>query len=120
MVPGGVAVRPAGMEMLPALMKAGVALGLVSVSVMFALVLGVTVVGAKATVIEGVAAARPVPESAISVGLVGALELIVMVPASAPVRLGAKIRLSTQLLPGAMLIGAPVRGAPPAEEPKPQ
>ena len=62
---------------------------------------------------------RPVPESAIMVGLVGALELIVMVPLATPTALGAKIRFSTQLAPAAILIGVPVLGAPPVIEPNP-
>ena len=63
--------------------------------------------------------ARPVPETLIVVGLVGALELIVMVPASAPVILGAITRFNTQVAAGAMLIGEPVFGAPPTTEPNP-
>ena len=55
--PGGVAVRPAGMVTLPALMKAGVALGLVSVKVIVLLAPGAMVVGAKETVIDTVGAA---------------------------------------------------------------
>ena len=53
-------------------------------------------------------------------GLVGALELIVILPLRGPVVLGEKTRFSTQVLPAAMVIGAPVSGAPPALEPNPQ
>ena len=66
------------------------------------------------------AAAMPVPLRATMVGLVGALEVIVIAPVSAPTALGAKIRFNTQLMPAGILIGAPVLGAPPAVEPKPQ
>ena len=62
---------------------------------------------------------RPVPESEIMVGLVVALELMTMVPVSAPVSLGAKMRFNTQLAAGAILIGKPVLGAPPALDPNP-
>lgn len=95
------------------------AAGLVSVNVIVAFVPVTTLVGANATVMEGVAAARPVPLNVMLVGLVGALELMMTVPLSAPVALGAKTILSTQLPPGAMLIGEPVLGAPPAADPKP-
>ena len=118
-VPGGVAVRPAGMVILPPLMKAGVAEGLVSVNVMLALVATGTLVGANVTAIVGVAAATPDPLSPILVGLVAALELMMMVAVSGPVALGVKIMFSTQDPPGAILIGEPVLGAPPAFEPKP-
>ena len=62
--PGGVAVRPAGMVILPLEIKAGDAPGLVRVSVIDALVLTVTDAGTKATVIDGVAAAAMVMVSA--------------------------------------------------------
>ena len=77
--PGGVAVRPAGMVMLPPPIKADAAPGLVSVSVIEALVLTATDVGAKATVMLGVATAAmvmvticvpvPPPFVAVTVGL---------------------------------------------------
>ena len=116
---GAVALRPPGMVMLPPLMNADMAPGFVSVRVIVEFATGNTLVGAKATVIDGAAAARPVPLSEMVVGLVGALELTVIVPVIAPIALGAKIRFSTQVLPGAILIGEPVLGAPPANEPKP-
>lgn len=47
------------------------------------------------------------------------MELMVMVPVSGPIALGAKMRFSAQEPPGARLIGEPVLGAPPATEPNP-
>ena len=66
------------------------------------------------------AGGRPVPDKEIIVGLVGALELMVMVADSGPVAFGLKIMFSTQEPPGAILMGDPVLGAPPALEPNPQ
>ena len=61
----------------------------------------------------------PLPLSEIEVGLVAALELMMMVAVSGPVALGLKIMFSTQDPPGAILIGEPVLGAPPAADPNP-
>ena len=62
----------------------------------------------------------PVPVKLIAVGLVAALELIVMVAGIAPVTLGAKMRLSVHVDEGIIVIGPPVSGAPPTADPKPQ
>ena len=91
--------------------------GLVIVTTSVDPVPATTEVGENATVMVGVGGARPVPLTAIMVGLVAALELMVIVPLSAPVALGANLRFNTHELPGAILIGAPVLGAPPALEP---
>ena len=94
--------------------------GLVIVTTRVDAVPATTEVGENATVMVGVGAGRPLPLTAIMVGLVAALELMVIVPDSAPVALGAKLRFRTHELPGAILIGDPVLGAPPALEPNPQ
>ena len=67
----------------------------------------------------GVGAARPVPVRVIMVGDVGALDTIDTVPDDGPAAVGAKIRFSMQEAAGAILIGAPVLGAPPTMEPNP-
>ena len=71
LVPGGVAVSPAGMVTLPALMLAATAFGLVNVRVIVAFAPGATDVGVKDTVID--TAPLPVPVSARESGLVDAL-----------------------------------------------
>jgi len=63
--------------------------------------------------------ATPMPDTMMVFGELAALEVIVMLPLSAAAAFGAKIRFNTQALPGAILIGAAVSGAPPAIEPKP-
>ena len=68
-VAGAVAVRPAGMVMLPPLMNADMAPGLESVSVSVEFAPGNTLPGAKATVIDTVGAATPVTVSDNDVGV---------------------------------------------------
>lgn len=69
--------------------------------------------------VGAIGAVVPKPDSAIMVGLVGALELIIIVPVRVPVALGAKMMFNTHEFPAAILIGEPVLGAPPAAEPNP-
>ena len=97
--PGGVAVRPVGMAMLPALMKADTPVGLVSVSVSVEFAPGNTLAGAKATVIDTVGAATPVTVSdndagAASVaGEVSTLTVSVSVIAAVGVAVISKVQL---------------------------